>query len=328
MRPLIGLSTYREQARWGVWDQSRRPAAHVVRRVGRACRRRAGAAPAHGAVRRGGAGGGRPPRRAGDRGRRGRRRLGVRRADRTRPPATRAPDRDQWELALLRAADERRLPTLGVCRGMQVMAVDAGGALEQHLPDLVGHERPQPGRGRVRRRRRSGSPRTAGCATVLARRRPRRALPPPPVGAQPPRLRRGRPGPTTAPSRRWNGRGAVLRRRPVAPRGGRRCGALPGAGRGCRSRRWRCSDRPALGRRRDAAPRVVAARGEPAAVVRCAARASLRSLGTRRDPSGTRRWLTRRDEGDGDGAQREPTAWARWICSRRTRAASSTVEAG
>jgi len=55
------------------------------------------------------------------------------------------PDRDQWELALLRAADEVRLPTLGVCRGMQVMAVGAGGVLEQHLPDLVGHDHHSPG---------------------------------------------------------------------------------------------------------------------------------------------------------------------------------------
>ena len=30
---------------------------------------------------------------------------------------------------------------LGVCRGMQVMAVAAGGSLHQHLPDLIGHER-------------------------------------------------------------------------------------------------------------------------------------------------------------------------------------------
>ena len=34
---------------------------------------------------------------------------------------------------------------LGVCRGMQVMAVHAGGALDQHVPDLVGHEQHSPG---------------------------------------------------------------------------------------------------------------------------------------------------------------------------------------
>jgi putative glutamine amidotransferase len=56
-------------------------------------------------------------------------------------------DRDAWELALLDAADGAGLPVLGVCRGMQVMAVHGGGRLEQHVPDLVGHDghNPQPG---------------------------------------------------------------------------------------------------------------------------------------------------------------------------------------
>jgi putative glutamine amidotransferase len=54
-------------------------------------------------------------------------------------------DRDAWEIALLRAADQAGLPTLGVCRGMQLMAVAAGGSLHQHTPDLVGHEEHSPG---------------------------------------------------------------------------------------------------------------------------------------------------------------------------------------
>jgi len=54
-------------------------------------------------------------------------------------------DRDAWETALLRAADEAGLPTLGVCRGMQLMAVASGGSLHQHTPDLVGHEEHSPG---------------------------------------------------------------------------------------------------------------------------------------------------------------------------------------
>lgn len=57
------------------------------------------------------------------------------------------PDRDASELALARASRETDLPTLGICRGMQILAVDAGGALIQHLPDAVGHEghSPSPG---------------------------------------------------------------------------------------------------------------------------------------------------------------------------------------
>ena len=54
-------------------------------------------------------------------------------------------DRDAWESALLDAADAAGLPVLGVCRGMQVMAVRAGGVLDQHVPDLVGHDQHSPG---------------------------------------------------------------------------------------------------------------------------------------------------------------------------------------
>ncbi|SCE75411.1 putative glutamine amidotransferase [Micromonospora coriariae] len=57
------------------------------------------------------------------------------------------PDRDAGELTLLSAALAAELPVLGVCRGMQLLAVAYGGTLHQHLPDVVGHEghRPAPG---------------------------------------------------------------------------------------------------------------------------------------------------------------------------------------
>jgi putative glutamine amidotransferase len=45
---------------------------------------------------------------------------------------------DAFELALARAADERGLPVLAICRGAQVVNVARGGALHQHLPDVVG----------------------------------------------------------------------------------------------------------------------------------------------------------------------------------------------
>ncbi|MBV8944926.1 MAG: gamma-glutamyl-gamma-aminobutyrate hydrolase family protein [Solirubrobacterales bacterium] len=56
---------------------------------------------------------------------------------------------DAVELALVKAADRRRLPILGICRGMQILNVARGGTLHQHLPDVVGsrlaHRQPQHG---------------------------------------------------------------------------------------------------------------------------------------------------------------------------------------
>jgi putative glutamine amidotransferase len=54
-------------------------------------------------------------------------------------------DRDAWEFALLVHALKRRIPVLGVCRGAQVLNVALGGTLHQHLPDVVGHSRHQAG---------------------------------------------------------------------------------------------------------------------------------------------------------------------------------------
>jgi len=57
------------------------------------------------------------------------------------------PERDAAELPLLQGALDRDLPTLGICRGMQLLAVACGGWLVQHLPDALGHDRhrPEPG---------------------------------------------------------------------------------------------------------------------------------------------------------------------------------------
>ena len=144
MRPLIGLSTYREQARWGVWDQR----ADLLPTSYALSVERAGGVPVllpptapyddaaaavvarlDGLVVSGGAD------------------VDPALFDEAPHPATGAPrpDRDAWELALLAAAHDRGLPTLGVCRGMQVMAVGSGGSLVQHVPDELGHDDHDPG---------------------------------------------------------------------------------------------------------------------------------------------------------------------------------------
>ncbi|MDP2773833.1 MAG: gamma-glutamyl-gamma-aminobutyrate hydrolase family protein, partial [Nocardioides sp.] len=141
--PVIGLTTYREQATWGVWHQ---PADLLPTQYADAVTATGGlpvllppvavtgaadevVARLDGLVVTGGADvdparyGAEPhPRTAGWR-----------------------PDRDAWESALLDAAAAVGLPLLGVCRGMQLMAVHAGGELDQHTPDLVGHEQHSPG---------------------------------------------------------------------------------------------------------------------------------------------------------------------------------------
>jgi putative glutamine amidotransferase len=48
------------------------------------------------------------------------------------------PDRDEAEIELLHAADRIAMPTLCICRGVQVMNVAFGGTLFGHLPDVPG----------------------------------------------------------------------------------------------------------------------------------------------------------------------------------------------
>jgi putative glutamine amidotransferase len=53
------------------------------------------------------------------------------------------PQRDRWEIALYRDARRRSLPILGICRGIQLMAVAEGGSLYQDIEaehgSSVGH---------------------------------------------------------------------------------------------------------------------------------------------------------------------------------------------
>ena len=58
------------------------------------------------------------------------------RFDQSPHPATGEPHdrRDAYELALAREAHARRIPTLAICRGLQVMNVALGGSLIQDIP--------------------------------------------------------------------------------------------------------------------------------------------------------------------------------------------------
>lgn len=141
--PVVGLTTYREDASWGVWQQRAdllpSQYAEAVAAAGGVPLllpplAQVGAADAVVArldalVITGGA--------DVDPGR-----YGARPHPRT---ADWRADRDGWEASLLDAADAIDLPVLGVCRGMQVMAVHAGGSLDQHTPDLVEHDHHSPG---------------------------------------------------------------------------------------------------------------------------------------------------------------------------------------
>ena len=143
------------------------------------------------------------------------------------------PDRDAWELALLDAAEEAGLPVLGICRGMQLMAVHAGGSLDQHTPDLVGHETHSPGGdayGSIDVATESGSRLAAlvGASVEVSCHHHQSV-------ATPPRLHRGGAGGRRDPGGDGIGRRPLAPRRPVAPGDPRRDRADGGTGR-CRPR--------------------------------------------------------------------------------------------
>jgi putative glutamine amidotransferase len=143
MRPVIGITCYVEQARWGAWDVAAAVlpfgyVAQVEAAGGLPVLLPPGTAAAaevtdrlDGLILAGGAD------------------VDPARYGHEPHPETAGlrPDRDAGEFAILDAALRRDLPVLGICRGAQVMAVHAGGALIQHLPDAVDHtgHRPAPG---------------------------------------------------------------------------------------------------------------------------------------------------------------------------------------
>jgi putative glutamine amidotransferase len=137
VRPIIGITSYAEEARWGVWSS---PAALIplayVEAVEKAGGRPLLVPPSENAIEEtldvldglllsGGSDvdpatyGAEPHPETN----------GVR------------PERDRAELALLTAALERDMPVLAVCRGSQLLNVARGGDLVQHLPEIVGHEK-------------------------------------------------------------------------------------------------------------------------------------------------------------------------------------------
>jgi putative glutamine amidotransferase len=64
---------------------------------------------------------------------------------------TTEPDLDAYELALAQLADARRMPVLGICRGVQALNVARSGTLHQHVGDFTDGsiEHRQAARGRI-----------------------------------------------------------------------------------------------------------------------------------------------------------------------------------
>lgn len=139
-RPVVGITTYVEEARWGAWERR----AALVPHSYVAAVAEGGALPVllpplgsgaaqvvarlDGLVVSGGADV--DPAR-----------YGASADARTDRPRT---DRDEWEVALLDAAIAAGTPVLAICRGLQVLNVARGGTLHQHLPDVCGHDGHRP----------------------------------------------------------------------------------------------------------------------------------------------------------------------------------------
>ncbi len=133
--PVIGICAVRERARWAFWDQT----AHLVADSYVAPLQRAGAIVVllpvdvsgplelieriDGLLLIGGAD------------------LDPGCYGAVREPGTEAtyPDRDTFEIAMVRGAIDAGVPLLGICRGMQILNVALGGTLEQNLVDADGN---------------------------------------------------------------------------------------------------------------------------------------------------------------------------------------------
>lgn len=136
MKPVIGITTYVEPAKWGQWEL---PAALIpyayVRAVDFAGGRALLVPPSENGIEETldaldgvlfSGGGDLDPDSYG--------------ADAHEKTAGVRAERDSAELALLQAALARDMPVLAICRGSQVLNVARGGDLVQHLPEVLGHE--------------------------------------------------------------------------------------------------------------------------------------------------------------------------------------------
>lgn len=137
MKPVVGITTYLTQARFGTWEEDTALVpADYVRAIERAGGRALLVPPSEEAIEEtldsldgvlfsGGAD------------------INPELYGQDAHPETKGivPQRDRGELALLQAALARDMPVFAVCRGSQMLNVALGGDLVQHLPEVVGDEK-------------------------------------------------------------------------------------------------------------------------------------------------------------------------------------------